>query len=61
MASPPRVCVVGGGGFVGSWLVKLLLSRGYAVHTTIRDPSILLRRLRIFASSSLRLLLMLKC
>ncbi|KAL6655324.1 hypothetical protein ACP70R_006150 [Stipagrostis hirtigluma subsp. patula] len=39
MAAPPRVCVVGGGGFVASWLVKLLLSRGYAVHATVRDPS----------------------
>ncbi|TVU10060.1 hypothetical protein EJB05_43566, partial [Eragrostis curvula] len=39
MASPPRVCVTGGGGFVASWLVKLLLSRGYAVHATVRDPS----------------------
>ncbi|KAM0861786.1 hypothetical protein ACQ4PT_045644 [Festuca glaucescens] len=34
----PRVCVTGGGGFIGSWLVKLLLSRGYAVHATVRDP-----------------------
>ncbi|PVH64619.1 hypothetical protein PAHAL_2G315800 [Panicum hallii] len=39
MAPPPRVCVVGGGGFVASWLVKLLLSRGFAVHATVRDPS----------------------
>jgi len=39
-ASPPRrVCVTGGGGFIASWLVKLLLSRGYAVHATVRDPS----------------------
>ncbi|KAF2916826.1 cinnamoyl-CoA reductase 1 isoform X2 [Oryza sativa Japonica Group] len=41
MASPPpptRVCVTGAGGFIGSWLVKLLLSRGYAVHATLRDP-----------------------
>ncbi|XP_047046157.1 cinnamoyl-CoA reductase 1-like [Lolium rigidum] len=38
MSSPPRVCVTGGGGFIASWLVKLLLSRGYAVHTTVRDP-----------------------
>lgn len=38
MASP-RVCVTGGGGYVASWLVKLLLSRGYAVHATVRDPS----------------------
>ncbi|CAL5087642.1 unnamed protein product [Urochloa decumbens] len=36
---PPRVCVTGGGGYVASWLVKLLLSRGYAVHATVRDPS----------------------
>ncbi|KAK1603947.1 hypothetical protein QYE76_027620 [Lolium multiflorum] len=34
----PRVCVTGGGGFIASWLVKLLLSRGYAVHATVRDP-----------------------
>jgi hypothetical protein len=40
-SSPPprRVCVTGGGGFIASWLVKLLLSRGYAVHATVRDPS----------------------
>jgi NADPH:quinone reductase-like Zn-dependent oxidoreductase len=40
---PPRrlVCVTGAGGFIGSWLVKLLLSRGYAVHATVRDPRIL--------------------
>jgi uncharacterized protein YbjT (DUF2867 family) len=39
MAPPPRVCGTGGGGFIASWLVKLLLSRGYAVHATVRDPS----------------------
>ncbi|TVU10058.1 hypothetical protein EJB05_43564, partial [Eragrostis curvula] len=40
MASPQprRVCVTGGGGYIASWLVKLLLSRGYAVHATVRDP-----------------------
>ncbi|XP_048559901.1 cinnamoyl-CoA reductase 1-like isoform X2 [Triticum urartu] len=36
--APPRVCVTGGGGYIASWLVKLLLSRGYAVHATVRDP-----------------------
>ena len=37
-ASPPRrVCVTGGGGFIASWLVKLLLARGYTVHGTVRD------------------------
>nr|CAB3457435.1 unnamed protein product [Digitaria exilis] len=41
MASPSpsrRVCVTGGGGYIASWLVKLLLARGYAVHATVRDP-----------------------
>nr|APG32500.1 putative cinnamoyl-CoA reductase 5 [Freesia hybrid cultivar] len=34
-----RVCVTGASGFVGSWLVKLLLSKDYIVHGTVRDPS----------------------
>ncbi|XP_031270248.1 cinnamoyl-CoA reductase 2-like [Pistacia vera] len=34
-----RVCVTGAGGFVGSWIVKLLLSRDYIVHGTVREPS----------------------
>ncbi|WOK95313.1 cinnamoyl-CoA reductase 1 [Canna indica] len=34
-----RVCVTGAGGFIASWLVKLLLSKGYIVHGTVRDPS----------------------
>jgi hypothetical protein len=37
------VCVTGAGGFIASWLVQLLLSRGgYVVHGTVRDPSKLL-------------------
>ncbi|XP_027907444.1 cinnamoyl-CoA reductase 1-like isoform X1 [Vigna unguiculata] len=32
------VCVTGAGGFVASWLVKLLLSKGYNVHGTVRQP-----------------------
>nr|CAB3453798.1 unnamed protein product [Digitaria exilis] len=31
------VCVTGSGGYVASWLVRLLLTRGYAVHGTVRD------------------------
>ncbi len=32
------VCVTGASGFVGSWLVKLLLERGYTVRGTVRSP-----------------------
>ncbi|XAR61502.1 Cinnamoyl-CoA reductase [Bertholletia excelsa] len=38
MADNGKVCVTGAGGFVASWLVKLLLSKGYTVHGTVRDP-----------------------
>nr|CAB3457436.1 unnamed protein product [Digitaria exilis] len=34
MAGSSTVCVTGAGGFIASWLVKLLLSRGYTVHGT---------------------------
>ncbi|KAH9754842.1 Epimerase domain-containing protein [Citrus sinensis] len=34
-----RVCVTGAGGFLASWVVKLLLSRDYFVHGTAREPS----------------------
>eukprot|EP01018_Ginkgo_biloba_P010239 Gb_17915 [translate_table: standard] len=36
--SKGRVCVTGGGGYIGSWLVKTLLDDGYTVHATLRDP-----------------------
>jgi len=36
--SRENVCVTGAGGYIASWLVKLLLARGYAVHATVRDP-----------------------
>ncbi|KAK8949879.1 Cinnamoyl-CoA reductase 1 [Platanthera guangdongensis] len=32
-----KVCVTGSGGFIASWIVKLLLDRGYAVHGTVRN------------------------
>ncbi|GAV74983.1 Epimerase domain-containing protein [Cephalotus follicularis] len=39
MASEKKTaCVIGGTGFVASLLVKLLLEKGYAVNTTVRDP-----------------------
>ncbi|GMP49007.1 hypothetical protein CsSME_00016150 [Camellia sinensis var. sinensis] len=30
------VCVTGGSGYIGSWLVSLLLRRGYTVHATVK-------------------------
>jgi len=34
-----RVCVTGGTGFIGSWIIKKLLEDGYSVNTTVRpDP-----------------------
>ncbi|KAK1400678.1 Cinnamoyl-CoA reductase [Heracleum sosnowskyi] len=32
------VCVTGAGGFIASWLVKLLLESGYTVRGTVRKP-----------------------
>ncbi|KAM1127222.1 hypothetical protein ACFX2B_036808 [Malus domestica] len=34
-----RYCVTGAGGFLASWVVKLLLSKDSIVHGTLRDPS----------------------
>jgi len=34
------VCVTGASGYIASYLVKLLLLRGYTVHATVRDPSL---------------------
>ncbi|XP_058075098.1 phenylacetaldehyde reductase-like [Magnolia sinica] len=36
MAERGRVCVTGGSGFIGSWLVRLLLDRGYSVNATVQ-------------------------
>ncbi|XP_047325549.1 phenylacetaldehyde reductase-like [Impatiens glandulifera] len=33
------VCVTGASGYIASWLVKLLLHRGYTVRATVRDPN----------------------
>ncbi len=32
------MCVTGASGFIASWLVKLLLERGYTVRGTVRSP-----------------------
>uniref|UniRef100_A0A453D2P6 NAD-dependent epimerase/dehydratase domain-containing protein n=1 Tax=Aegilops tauschii subsp. strangulata TaxID=200361 RepID=A0A453D2P6_AEGTS len=31
-------CVTGGSGYIAAALIKLLLQKGYAVKTTVRDP-----------------------
>ncbi|KAK1604748.1 hypothetical protein QYE76_028421 [Lolium multiflorum] len=31
-------CVTGASGYIASWIVKLLLARGYTVRATVRDP-----------------------
>lgn len=34
----PTFCVTGATGYIGSWLVKCLLQKGYIVHATARNP-----------------------
>ena len=41
---PAAVCVTGSTGYVGSWLVRTLLRRGYLVHATARDTGTYMRR-----------------
>ncbi|XP_077214672.1 cinnamoyl-CoA reductase 1-like [Tasmannia lanceolata] len=36
--SGQTICVTGAGGYIGSWIVKLLLERGYTVKGTLRNP-----------------------
>lgn len=31
------ICVTGGSGFIGSWIVHLLLRRGYTVRATVKN------------------------
>ncbi|CAH9083029.1 unnamed protein product [Cuscuta europaea] len=38
MVAGKVVCVTGSGGFIASWLVKLLLQKGYSVRGTVRNP-----------------------
>lgn len=45
------VCVTGASGYIASWLVKLLLSRGYTVKASVRDPGSVPSLLSHFRSS----------
>ncbi|KDP36740.1 hypothetical protein JCGZ_08031 [Jatropha curcas] len=38
-ATKGKLCVTGAGGYLGSWVVKLLLSRDYIVNGTVREPT----------------------
>ncbi|RAL41697.1 unnamed protein product [Cuscuta campestris] len=40
-------CVTGGSGFIGSWLIKSLLHKGYNVHATVRHPEKALHLLKL--------------
>ncbi|GLJ37506.1 hypothetical protein SUGI_0762060 [Cryptomeria japonica] len=37
MDNKETVCVTGASGFIGSWVVRLLLEGGYSVHATVQD------------------------
>ncbi|CAM0901999.1 unnamed protein product [Alopecurus aequalis] len=53
------VCVTGAGGFIASWLVKLLLEKGYTVHGTVRNPDDIAKNehLRVLEGATERLTL----
>ncbi|KAL6622588.1 hypothetical protein ACP70R_032467 [Stipagrostis hirtigluma subsp. patula] len=38
-AAGKAVCVTGASGYIASWIVKLLLARGYTVRATVRDTA----------------------
>ncbi|XP_010931857.1 putative anthocyanidin reductase isoform X2 [Elaeis guineensis] len=46
------VCVTGATGYIGSWLVRSLLRRGYNVHATARDTGKASRLLSTFSGNS---------
>ncbi|KAK8480217.1 hypothetical protein V6N11_045165 [Hibiscus sabdariffa] len=51
-AAEKVVCVTGASGYIASWLVKLLLNRGYTVRATVRDPSVFHTASPVFFSAT---------
>ena len=47
------VCVTGASGYIASWLVKLLLERGYTVKASVRDLSMFI----LYSSSTISVVL----
>jgi nucleoside-diphosphate-sugar epimerase len=47
------VCVTGASGYIASWIVRLLLDRGYTVRATVRDTGACASRPLLPISSSL--------
>ncbi|KAI5064910.1 hypothetical protein GOP47_0019605 [Adiantum capillus-veneris] len=43
------VCVTGASGFIASWVVKLLLERGYTVRASVRDPENVVKTAHLMA------------
>ncbi|XP_057867750.2 phenylacetaldehyde reductase [Cryptomeria japonica] len=54
--SVKRVCVTGAACYIGPWLVKNLLEKGYTVKTTLRDPDLTGAedRLKLFQANLLK-------
>ncbi|PWA38844.1 cinnamoyl-CoA reductase 2 [Artemisia annua] len=38
VSTPTTICVTGAGGFIASWIVKLLLEKGYVIRGTVKNP-----------------------
>ncbi|CAI0399796.1 unnamed protein product [Linum tenue] len=49
------VCVTGGSGCIGSWLISLLLDRGYTVHATVLDDEKETKHLQALKGAETRL------
>ncbi|EOY12629.1 hypothetical protein QUC31_001908 [Theobroma cacao] len=51
VVAAPTYCVTGATGYIGSWLVKLLLEKGCKVHATARNPEKALHLLSLWSGS----------